>query len=75
MAKRCITSRINKRLHIVNLARESKLSEFLISRIETGHTTKVNIGTVKIISQILQKPIRYIGCYDQLQEDSLAMTP
>jgi DNA-binding XRE family transcriptional regulator len=72
MAKRWITSRIEKNLLIVDLAKTAELSEAAISRIENGHTTKVNIGTVKIISQILQKPIWYIGCYDQLQEDSFA---
>jgi transcriptional regulator with XRE-family HTH domain len=70
MAKRWILSRIEKNLHIIDLAQQVNLCSNLISGIENGRTTKVNIGSVKIVAKILDKPIWYIGCYDLLPEES-----
>lgn len=70
MAKRWLVARLEKNLHIIDLAQQANLCSNLISGIENGRTTKVNIGSVKVIAKILDKPIWYIGCYDLLPENS-----
>ncbi|BAU27651.1 helix-turn-helix protein [Aneurinibacillus soli] len=57
-------------MFIVELAKQAKLTKEMISMIERGVYTP-KIKTLKKLSEALDIPIWYLGCFENLPEDTL----
>lgn len=63
-------SRMDRNLFIVELAKQVNLNKQIISMIERGAYTP-KIKTLKKLSEALDVPIWYLGCFENLPEDTL----
>ena len=63
-------ARITKSMTIEDLAKASGITKFEIGKIERDER-KPSIATLRKFSQVLKVPIAYLGCFEQLPEDTL----
>lgn len=63
-------ARINKGMTIEDLAKISGITKFELGKIERGERNP-SIATLRKLSQVLKVPIAYLGCFEQLPEDTL----
>lgn len=64
-------ARYKKGLDIVDVARMANLSEGNLSRIENSRGGGICVTTIKNLSTLLEQPIWFLGCYENLPEKTI----
>lgn len=64
-------ARIAKELTMTELAEKANLSLRTICLLENNTTAKASIKNLSILSKILEVPIPYLGCFENLPEKTL----